>query len=452
MAAIPQRLGARYSKVSPPQRWQPLLALALLLVATLLLGACNGNPIATPNGGSPSTPSGGGTGNDSECPPLITVSIYERPLVRIQPSWVLELDRPVTAALSQSGDRLIIGRSYGSVRTSTHWGVHVYDVLTGQELWTKSYRTTSYRTIEVEALGPAPLYGVSVFAYNNSGTLYAYDAAGKQLWTRAVISSTLLRTDAAAQRVLGVDRGRELVFVVDAATGREMATVTGETGTSLQVAASGPSLAFSGRTVILITESNRVLARVPARDEFTAIQIMPNGDGFLVATGGSDSAVYRLDNRGQLVWQRKITVGGSNSLAVSPDGRYVMAYNVGIEHGMTLIDGLNGKILRRNSFTPVENAKSQFVRSVTFLADDGGFLVDYAVSRDLSSGHAEERILLYLSADLELKGRLDLGANVDVLLSADGTACIAVDNLPIEITGAGPNKVKTYDLSPLLGL
>lgn len=424
--------------------------MVLIIAFSLLLGGCNGVTIAVPSGGEPTNP--GATPNDNECPPSVVVSIYDKHSTRIEPSWQLELDRPVTPAISQAGDYLIIGRSYGSVRTSTHWGAHVYDMLTGKELWAKSYRTTSYRTIEVEVLGPAPVFAVSVFTYSNSGTLYTYDASGRQLWTRPVVCSALLRTDSAGSRILGVDRGREQVFIVETATGRELATVSGETGTSLQVAPAGPALAFSGSTMIMISAANRVLARVPTRNEFTGINIVPSGDGVIVATGGSDSAVYRLDAKGQLIWQRKLTPGGSNTLSISPDGRHIMALNVGIEHGMVLIDAQDGKILRRNSFTAIETAKSQFIRSVCFLPEDGGFLVDYAVSRDRAGAHAEDRSLLRLDANLELVGRLDLGANVDVLMSADGTVCVAVDNVPIEVSGAGNNKVKVYNLSPLLGL
>jgi hypothetical protein len=423
--------------------WRACLAVWLLIVllpAMACTGQDGGPPVVRANDpGAASAPPE---------PPLVATSLFAKAATAIEPAWSLTFDRPVTAALADAGSYLLLGRSYGPVRRSTHWGALAYDVATGQQLWSKSYGATSYRTIQVSALGPQPWFAVAVYTYGNSGTLHVYGLNGKTAWTRQVVSSTLLSADGEGSRIYGVDHGRGSIFVADSATGREYGTVSGETGTSLQVAQNGRALGYTGSSLILISAEGKVVARVPAQHEFADVEFAATGDGVFASTGGSSSTVYRFDAKGQMVWQRKIQCGGSNSLSVSPDGSRVMAYNVGIEHGLTLIDASDGTVIRRNSFALVENAKSQFVRGVYFLAD-GGHLIDYVISRDRANGHEEERFLVRLDADGQLGGRMDLGSNIDVLLSGDCSVCVTVDNLLVE--AGGVNRVRVYDIRPLLG-
>lgn len=417
-----------------------LLAGVLALLLSLLAG-CAGNggvsevqPPPTPPAAAPE-------------PPHVLVSLLEQAPARLEPRLTQTYDRPVTAALSDDGSTLIVGRSFGRIRHSTHWGAAAYDLGTGQELWSRTYRAAVYRTIEVAALGPQPWLAVGVYTYGNTGTLHVYRRGGQEVWSRQVVSSTLLSADGAGERIFGMDLGRWSMFAVEAASGRELGTARAERGTFIQVARDGQALAFTGSSLILFTRDGRVVTRWAARQDFADVGFAADGAGVFASTGGSDSTVYRFDPQGQLVWQLPLPHGGSNSLAVSPDGSHLVAYNVGIEHGLAIIDAASGKLLRRNSFAAVENATRQFVRGVYFVPA-GGHVIDYALVRDRAAGHAEERFLLRLDSEGRLAARMDLGSNVDVLLSADCLVCVTIDNRLVE--AGGVNRLRVFDLGPWL--
>ena len=432
-----------------PQAPGRLLAACLvgLLLATSALG-CLGqiepplSDVGPLGSGEPAPPATG--------PQTAAVSLFDLTPAEIAPTWTLEYDRPVSAALAADGGHVLIGRSYGSVRNSTQWSAMLYDA-TGEELWRQDYQQVRYRTIEIELLGPEPIISSALFASRNSGTLYVSGLDGAIGWERSVDSSVCLASDAAGERIYGIDRGRSQAFVVNARTGRELATIAVADGASLQVAPGGEALVVSSRRLILLSRDGRVRARVPVNQDFTMIALSPGGDAVYAVTGGADSSAYRLDTAGQVVWRQELAAGGSNAIAVGPNADLILAYNVGVENSFVLLDARDGTIVRRNELAPVENAKDQFVRGVKFLPEGAGLLLDYCVAYDRTTGHAEEHSLLYFDAEGNFAARLDLGRNVNVLTSEDGQACVVVTTAPLAGAGPSTNKVQLYNLRPLFG-
>jgi len=431
--------GSRLRRFSP--------AVAILFALVLALAACSPTPPSLPTAVVPpvppaSPPAGGPVPLD----PVVLAVLAEPPFA-LEPSWTLTFDRPVMAALSEAGDYVVVGRSYGSIRNSTQWGAVVYDAATGKELWRKTH-SSGYRAIEVGVLGDGPSFAVSLYTYSNSGTMWVYDAHGKLAWSRAVTSSSWLQANPDGTRFYGVDRGRSQVFVVDPGSGRELATISASSDAVVQLSPTGHGLVIAGQTLILLSRDGRVLARIPVPEPFQDIQFAPSGEGVYTTASGADSGIYKFDTKGKLIWSAPVPPGGSNSLALSPDGGYALVYNVGVEHGFILMDAADGTPLHRIDLASVEDAKGQFIRSVKWLPDGLGFLVDHAVARDANGRHTEEHSLLWFDLAGQLQGRLELSANVDVLISADGATCVTVTTVPGEFVNS--NRVRLYDLRPLL--
>ncbi len=298
-------------------------------------------------------------------------------------------------------------------------------------------------------MGPAPVFAVSAFTYSNSGNLYVYSVVGEGLWTRTASCSVCLKPNADGSRVFGIDRGRRQLFLVETQTGREIGLVSVSQEASLQASPSGHALVVDPQNIRLISPAGKAVGQVKMIPEFTTIKLAPAGDAVYGATLGADSSVYRFGTDGELVWQTKIPVGGSNSLTVSPDGRYVAAYNVGLENGFVLLEGSTGRVIRQTFFEPVENVTSQFITWVRFLPDDGGLLVDYAAARDPDSGHIEEHNLLWFDGSGTYQARCGFGPNADILVSADGGTCVVVNTMPLDYDAPSTNKVQFFDLRPL---
>ncbi len=68
----------------------------------------------------------------------------------------------MVAALSSDGRYPPVGRSYGSVKTSTKWSAIAYTA-DGKEMWTKSYDRSQYRTIEVDGGAGAGFRGLGLY-------------------------------------------------------------------------------------------------------------------------------------------------------------------------------------------------------------------------------------------------------------------------------------------------
>lgn len=416
-----------------------LVVLALALAVALPGCILPGTKDAAGNGG----PQGNATPAE-----VIEVSLGDKLPARLEPVWTHEYDRPVIASLSSDGQYLLVGRSFGSVRSSTQWSAIAYTA-DGEELWRKAYDRSRYRTIEVDIIGPEPVFAVSLFAYSNSGNLYLYSPAGESLWTRTASCSVCLKPNADGSRVFGIDRGRRQLFLAETATGNELAHVPVTLEAALQVAPTGHALVTDPASITLISAAGKVIGQVKKASEFASVELGPSGDAIYGATRGADSTVYRYNAAGELVWQTKVQVGGSNTLAASPDGRYVAVYNVGLDNGFILLDSTDGKVVRRVAFKPVEGVSGQFIKWVRFLPEDGGLLVDYAVARNPASGHIEEHSLLWFDNEGAYRARCQFGPNADILTATDGRTCVVVNTMPLDYDAPSTNKIQLFDLKSL---
>ncbi len=424
-----------------------LFAVALVLAGCILPingGGANGGK---GNGGGPQGGEGGGGGTPGNVP-VVVVSLGDKMAMLPNPEWTHEYDRPVIAALSPDGQYLLVGRSYGSVRNTTQWSAIAYRA-DGSELWSKSYDSSRYRTIEVDVIGPQPAFAVSLFTWSNSGDLYLYSSEGKSLWRRPASSSVSLRPNDDGSRVFGIDRGRRELFLAETASGRELASLPVTEGAALQVDGPGNALIVDPVAITLVSPSGKVQGRVSMASDYTSIELSPAGDAVYGASRGADSSVYRFDLAGALVWQAEIPDGGSNSLAISPDGRHVVVYNVGPDNGFLMLNAEDGKPLRQTAFAAVKGAGRQFIKWVRFLPDDGGLLVDYTVTKDPSSGHIEEHSLLWFDESGAYQARCQFGPNADILVAMDGKSCVVVNTMPLDYDAPSTNMVKYFDLEPL---
>ena len=418
---------------------------ATLVAAVLLAGGCTVNPLA---GVSPDS-ANGGSGAASLVPVL--VAAFDQPAVAITPRWTVEYDRPVTATLSADGSLVLVGRSYGSVRSSTQWGVVAHAAADGKQLWSRTFTQARYRTIAVAALGPQPWLTAGVFTYGSAGQLRVLDAAGNLGWTRDVNTSVTVRSDAAGTVIFGLDHGAGRLFLIEAATGTQLASMVVGKDAYLQVASDGTALVITPQSLLLVSSAGQLLATVPVDREFTSVLLSPDGEAVYAVSAGADSTLYRFDLAGKLLWQYKLPFGGTNTLEASADGRFVAVANAGLDHGLLLFQAATGQLWREFEFAPATGAKGQFARSIHFLAGDAGMLVDYAVARDRAGVHVEERSLLLLDYDHGYVGRVDLGANADVVLSADGLTCLTVSTVPLDGSIADGNHIELLDIGPLLG-
>lgn len=423
-------------------------AAALLVVALLLVVAGCGN--------TPTAAIGGNGDSTSPAPPgpvlppqLNAVSINQVSSAFLQPRWSLDFDRPVTAAIADDGTWVLIGRSYVA-SGSEYWGALLYNS-EGKQVWSRVYREDRYRTIQVSSLGGGNYFSVALFTYTNPGVAYLYNSLGQRLWSRTVNMSVTLAVDEASGSLFGIDHGKRELFsaVGPLWQSRNLRTVTER---STLEAGNGRVLVTDMSTAMLLDSTGSVIHRQTVPSDFTAVSLAPDGNAVYAATRGADSSVMRFNDRGDLIWSSRIPAAGTNSLVVSPTGQHVMAYNITLDSGFAILDAADGKILCRNTFVPVEDNASQFIRWAMFLPEDDAVLVDYAVARSKPSGHVEEHSLLLFSMAGDLLARFDVGANVDVLVSDDGRACVTVSTVAYDWSGPTPNRVRSYDLTPMFGL
>lgn len=422
--------------------WIVLLCLCLTFSGVTGCSGWSGAPRASGDGG--------GIGGGTALPIASQIDPDNQPAIRLEPAWTVTFDRPVAATIAFGGGVALVGRSYGSVRNSTNWSAVLY-AADGTMLWEQSYARDKYRTIEVDVLGNVPYCAVAAYKYNNGGDLLVYSAAGDLLWTREVSMSVSLRIDPAGEWIAGIDRGKETLFIVQSATGHELATraVSGET--ALDVAADGNILLSEPASWTLIEATGKVLWRSAGDLRYAAVATTTDGDGVCAATGGGDSTVHRYRLDGSIAWQTSLPPGGSNNLAVSPDGRYLAAFNVGLGHGLTILDAVDGQRLLDVSIDAAAGAAAQFAKWVRFLPGDRGLLVDLVVVRDPGGVHSEEHSILWLDRQGGLLGQSKFGANVDVQVAADGQKALVVVTAPLDPGGSSTNRIMYYDLAPLFG-
>ena len=414
-----------------------------LLFLLLALGGC-----ASLVGVVRGTTDAGGPANPTLAPVTSQFSLADKAVTRLDPAWTMEFDRPVVAAMAAGEGLVLLGRSYGSVRNSTNWSAIAY-APDGRKLWEQSFTAERYRTIEVEVVGPAPLFVVSAFDYAKTGDLYVYSSAGELLWTREVSSSASIKADAAGLRVVGIDRGDKALFIVEAATGHEIASVAVSREAALQVAPTGDILISDPASALRVNPVGKVVARVENNLRYVAVGLDPAGDALFAATGGSDCAIYRFGATGELAWRTKLPVGGSNNLVVGDDGRYVVAFDVGLGHDLVLLDAATGATLATTTMAAVPGAFSQYIKWVRFLPGDAGLLVDLVVARNPGGVRSEEHSLLWLSAQGAYMARTSLGANADVSTTADGKMAMVVTTRPLDQQSPAIGQVKFFDLEPL---
>ncbi|OGS69835.1 MAG: hypothetical protein A2Y96_01080 [Firmicutes bacterium RBG_13_65_8] len=218
----------------------------------------------------------------------------------------------------------------------------------------------------------------------------------------------------------------------------------------MQVGGQATVLLVQGSALIVLDAGGRTLFRTSLPPETAGALLAPDGQAVYLASSGPHSAVSRYDNRGGRAWVTTIPSGGSNCLAASPGGSYVLAYNVFASGGFILLQAADGKILCRNVFAAVEGAKNQFIRWARFLPDEGGFLVDYAVVREGQSGYTEDHQLLLFSTDGQLRRRADLGSNIDILLSAGCQTAATVSTALLDWVSPAQSSIRYYDLGQLL--
>ena len=400
------------------------------------------------SGASRASADGGGIGGGSDRPVASQIVPDDRPATRLEPVWTVEYDRPVVATIATGGGFALVGRSYGSVRNSTNWSAILY-AADGTRLWEQSYARDKYRTVEVDVLGDAPYFAVAAYQYSNGGDLLVYSAAGELLWTREVSMSVSLRIDPAGEWIAGIDRGNKTLFVVQPATGRELATMVVNGETALDVAADGNILLSEPNRWVVIEPTGKVLWRAAGDLRYTAVATTVDGDGVYAATGGGDSKVYHYRLDGSTAWQTGAPPGGSNNVAVSPDGRYLAVFNVGPGHGLLILNSANGERLLDVSIAAAAGAAGQFVKWVRFLPGDQGLLVDLVVVRDPGGIRSEEHVILWLDQQGTLLGQSKFGAMADVQIAADGRTALVVVTMPLDQGASSTNRIMYYDLAPL---
>lgn len=441
--------GGRCLRAAPSRcRPVPVWAVAVVVVLALAAGGlgCANTPVAAGGGNvdiplpSPPPP--------QPPPPLVTISPDHVPPTVLKPVWSLEADRPVTAAMAGDGSWVVVGRSHISSGIEV-WSALLYNAQ-GKQVWSKTYREDRYRTIQVASLGNGKYFSVALYTYSNPGIVYLYNAQGQRLWSRHVRSSVSLELDLQSSVLYGIDHGNRELFSATIPSGptRNLRNVTEHS--SFEVGG-GRILICDKSAVVLCQANGTVLQRQGMPEDFTAVSLAPDGGALYAATRGADSSVMRIDEGGNLVWSTRIPAAGSNSLTVSPTGEHVMAYNITLDSGFVVLDASDGSILCRNTFAPVEEKASQFIRWARLLPEQDAILVDYAVARSRPSGHVEEHSLLLFSITGELLARFEVGDNVDVLVSDDGRACVAVSTVAFDWTGPRPNAVRFYDLTPMFG-
>jgi DNA-binding beta-propeller fold protein YncE len=361
----------------------------------------------------------------------------------------LDFDRPVTASISADGKHVLVGRSF--ISSGVEYFSAVLYGADGKQVWTKTYREDRYRTIQVSSPGAGGHFGVALFTYNNPGIAYLYNAQGQRLWSRSVTSSATLVLDPGTLALYGIDHGKRELFSASVSTGQSRNLGTISERSSLELGG-GSLLVTDMSTAMLLGTDGSLVLRQPVPADFTGLSLAPDGSAVYAATRGADSSVLRLNERGGVSWSTRIPAAGSNSIIVSPTGRYVLVFNITLDSGFVVLDAADGSILCRNTFAPVEDTASQFIRWARFLPEDDAVLIDYAVSRSRPSGHVEEHSLLLFSMAGELRARFNAGANVDLLVSDDGRACVTVSTVAYDWSGPTPNRVRFYDLTPTFGL
>ncbi|MDP2872911.1 MAG: hypothetical protein Q8P31_10300 [Bacillota bacterium] len=444
--STPKRACTNHRYPLPWGRRRPVSSYsAALMVLLMLAGSAMGC-------GNLLVSAGNGTGaGDSppQVPPLDVIWPDAVSPVQLTPLWSQQFDRPVTAALAGDGRWVVVGRSYGS-SSSEYWGALLFDAA-GKQVWSRSFRENRYRTIRVSSLGGGSYFSIALFTYSNPGVAYLYSAEGQRVWSRSVRSSVALGLDEGSSSLYGVDHGSRELFVAAIPSGQARTLRSVGADASLDVAGSR-ALVYDKTSALLLGSDGSLVHQQTVPQGFLSMVLAADGSGVFAATGGADSAVLHLDDRGQLVWSTHIIPpAGSNSLEVSPSGQHVMAYNITLDSGFAVLEASDGRILCRNSFAPVEEKASQFIRWAKFLPEQDAILVDYAVARSLATGHVEEHSLLLFSVTGELRARFDAGSNVDVLVSDDGQACVTVSNVSLDWSGPRVNTLRYYDLTPLFG-
>lgn len=389
-----------------------------------------------------------GNGGGGEDVPLVTVEPASFPTHRPDPLWQKEYDKPVTAALAASGDLVVVGWSQGS-GSAERWGITVCDG-EGVERWSRTFREARYRTISVDSIGEEPVIAASVFTYDNPGVLRAFRPDQTQLWTMNVKNSVSLAAAPGGDRVYCVDRGNSRLHVLDLATGDEMWSRAVSAEVVVQVAEGNAALLVEGDTLTLLDAGGAVVQRREMPQEAAGALLAPDGQSVFVALSGPHSAIYRFGRDGEQQWLTRIPSGGANCLSASADGKYVLVYNAFSAGGFVLLWADDGRILSRDVLASLEDAKNQFIRWVRFLPEDQGFVADYAVVREGQSGYSEEHRLLQFGIDGQLRRAIDLGRNVDILVSSDCRAAATVSTAVLDWTTQEKARVRFYDIGQLL--
>jgi outer membrane protein assembly factor BamB len=408
----------------------------VLVVGATLLGAC-----APEVGGGT-----GGTGNGDSTPATVDPSAL--PTYRLAPLWEQQFGKPVVAALSNAGETLAVGVSTGS-GSGEQWGITVFDAA-GQPAWSQTFRDARYRTIWLSSVSTESIFGVALFTYTNPGVLHLYRADRTKLWSADVSSSVSLLAAPDGVHAYCIDRGNRRLSALDLATGDTLWSRIVDEEASMQVGGQATVLLVQGSVLSVLDANGGTLFERSLPPETAGALLAPDGQAVYLALSGPHSAVSRYDNRGEIAWVTAIPSGGSNCLAASPDGKYVLAYNVFASGGFILMQAADGKVLCRNVLAAVESAKNQFIRWARFLPDGGGFLLDYAVVREGQSGYAEDHQLLLFSMDGQLRRRVDLGSNIDTLLSADCQTAATVSTALLDRVSPAQSSIRYYDLSQLL--
>lgn len=424
-----------------------LALLVVILLAMLAAGACGPDTagLLAPGGGD-----GFGAGNGAP-PPAVTVTPTEFPADALDPLWEKEYARPVTAALSRDGQMLVVGMSEGS-GSGERWGITVYNRV-GERSWSRYFREARYRTIWVDwvdANDRPPVLAAAVFTYDNPGVLYAFLPDETGLWSRKVRSSVSLVPSPLGHSIYCIDRGNSLLHVLDLETGLSLWSRDVSPDALIQVGGVNSALLVEDGSLTLLDGRGGVLGRETMPEGAAGAVLAPDGQSVFVALSGPQSSVGAFDLEGERVWMTAIPCGGTNCLAVSPDGEYLLVYNVFAAGGFVLLRAEDGSVLCRNAFAPVEDARNQFIRWVRFLPDGQGFLADYAVVREGDSGYVEEHRLLLFDASGELRRAVDFGRNVDILAGDDGRTVVVVSTAVLGHPTHEKGKIRLYDLSLLL--